>query len=115
MTPHALSAIVRLLERAQSDKPRLVLADRVAQWFLLIVLVVAGYRRLGLAATRPIAAFWIVVAPAGRHLPCALPHWPRRPLTAATAPCTKLGIADPWPRTEGLNQIDTLVLDKPAL
>src|SRR5690606_4043259 len=33
-----LSAIVRLLERAQSEKPRLArLADRVAQYFLLIV------------------------------------------------------------------------------
>jgi len=37
-----LSAIVRLLERAQADKPKLAeLADRVAQWFLLVVLVVA--------------------------------------------------------------------------
>src|SRR5690606_15335414 len=38
-----LSAIVRLLERAQSDKPRLAeLADRVAQWFLLAVLLTAA-------------------------------------------------------------------------
>ncbi|WP_278421549.1 heavy metal translocating P-type ATPase, partial [Stutzerimonas kunmingensis] len=37
-----LSAIVRLLERAQADKPKLAeLADRVAQWFLLVVLLVA--------------------------------------------------------------------------
>src|SRR3546814_795759 len=36
-----LSAIVRLLERAQADKPKLAeLADRVAQWFLLVVLLV---------------------------------------------------------------------------
>src|SRR5690606_6874192 len=35
-----LSAIVRLLERAQSDKPKLAqVADTVAQYFLLIVLL----------------------------------------------------------------------------
>jgi len=37
-----LSAIVRLLERAQSEKPRLAeLADTVAHWFLIGVLLVA--------------------------------------------------------------------------
>ncbi|WMR31037.1 heavy metal translocating P-type ATPase, partial [Metapseudomonas otitidis] len=38
-----LSAIVRLLERAQADKPRLAeLADKVAQWFLIFVLLAAA-------------------------------------------------------------------------
>ncbi|MDE1043618.1 hypothetical protein OS104_25850, partial [Escherichia coli] len=37
-----LSAIVRLLERAQTDKPRLAeLADQVSQWFLLFLLLAA--------------------------------------------------------------------------
>ncbi|RZI73739.1 MAG: heavy metal translocating P-type ATPase, partial [Pseudomonas sp.] len=38
-----LSAVVRLLERAQSEKPPLAqMADRAAQWFLLISLVLAA-------------------------------------------------------------------------
>ena len=44
-----LSAIVRLLDRAQGEKPRLaLLADRIAGWFVAALLVVAaGVFRLG--------------------------------------------------------------------
>ncbi|HCA00409.1 MAG TPA: cbb3-type cytochrome oxidase assembly protein CcoS, partial [Pseudomonas sp.] len=54
-----LSAIVRLLERAQGDKPKLAeLADRVAQWFLLVVLVVASIVGLVWWQIDPQRAFW---------------------------------------------------------
>ena len=80
-----LSAIVRLLERAQSDKPRLaVLADRVAQWFLLIVLVVAVIVGLVWWQLDPSRAFWIVLALLVATCPCALALATPTALTAAT-------------------------------
>src|SRR5690606_25404804 len=69
-----LSAIVRLLERAQSEKPRLArLADRVAQYFLLIVLlavVMVGAAWWWLEGGE--RAFWIIIAMLVAACPCAL-------------------------------------------
>lgn len=109
-----LSAIVRLLERAQSDKPRLaVLADQVAQWFLLIVLLAAAAVGLiwwQLDASR---AFWIVLALLVATCPCALALATPTALTAATGSLHQLGLLLTRGHVlEGLNQIDTLVVDK---
>ncbi len=109
-----LSAIVRLLERAQSDKPRLaVLADRVAQWFLLIVLVVAAVVGLVWWQLDPSRAFWVVLALLVATCPCALALATPTALTAATGSLHKLGLLLTRGHVlEGLKQIDTLVLDK---
>ncbi len=109
-----LSAIVRLLERAQSDKPRLaVLADNVAQWFLLIVLVVAAIVGLVWWQLDPSRAFWIVLSLLVATCPCALALATPTALTAATGSLHKLGMLLTRGHVlEGLNQIDTLVLDK---
>jgi len=109
-----LSAIVRLLERAQSDKPRLaVLADKVAQWFLLIVLLVAAIVGLVWWQIDPSRAFWIVLALLVATCPCALALATPTALTAATGSLHKLGMLLTRGHVlEGLNQIDTLVLDK---
>src|SRR5690606_39409970 len=67
-----LSAIVRLLERAQSEKPRLArLADRVAEYFLLIVLlavVMVGAAWWWLEGGE--RAFWIIIAMLVAACPC---------------------------------------------
>ena len=109
-----LSAIVRLLERAQSDKPRLaLLADKVAQWFLLIVLLVAAIVGLVWWQIDPSRAFWIVLALLVATCPCALALATPTALTAATGSLHKLGMLLTRGHVlEGLNQIDTLVLDK---
>lgn len=109
-----LSAIVRLLERAQSDKPRLAeIADRVAQWFLLIVLVVAaivGVVWWQLDASR---AFWVVLALLVATCPCALALATPTALTTATGTLHKLGMLLTRGHVlEGLEQIDTLIVDK---
>ena len=58
-----LSAIVRLLERAQSLKPRLAeLADTVAQWFLISVLLIAAVVGLIWWQIDSSRAFWIVLS-----------------------------------------------------
>lgn len=109
-----LSAIVRLLERAQNDKPRLaVLADQVAQWFLLIVLAVAAIVGWAWWQIDPSRAFWIVLSLLVATCPCALALATPTTLTAATGSLHKLGLLLTRGHVlEGLNQIDTLVLDK---
>jgi len=109
-----LSAIVRLLERAQADKPKLAeLADRVAQWFLLIVLVVAAIVGLVWWQIDPQRAFWIVLALLVATCPCALSLATPTALTTATGTLHKLGLLLTRGHVlEGLNQIDTVVFDK---
>ncbi|MUT72966.1 heavy metal translocating P-type ATPase [Stutzerimonas frequens] len=109
-----LSAIVRLLERAQADKPKLAeLADRVAQWFLLVVLVVATVVGLVWWQIDPQRAFWIVLALLVATCPCALSLATPTALTTATGTLHKLGLLLTRGHVlEGLNQIDTVVFDK---
>ncbi|WP_212631657.1 heavy metal translocating P-type ATPase [Pseudomonas sp. KB-10] len=109
-----LSAIVRLLERAQSEKPRLAeIADRVSQWFLLFILVsaaVVGFAWWEIDSSR---AFWVVLALLVATCPCALALATPTALTTATGSLHKLGMLLTRGHVlEGLNQIDTLVLDK---
>jgi Cu2+-exporting ATPase len=109
-----LSAIVRLLERAQAEKPRLAeIADRAAQWFLLLSLVsavVIGLVWWQLDASR---AFWIVLAMLVATCPCALSLATPTALTAATGSLHKLGLLLTRGHVlEGLNQIDTVIFDK---
>lgn len=109
-----LSAIVALLERAQSDKPRLAeLADRVAQWFLLIVLLTAAVIGLVWWQIDPQRAFWIVLALLVATCPCALSLATPTALTTATGTLHKLGLLLTRGHVlEGLNHIDTVIFDK---
>ncbi|QGZ30795.1 heavy metal translocating P-type ATPase [Stutzerimonas stutzeri] len=109
-----LSAIVGLLERAQSDKPRLAeLADRVAQWFLLIVLVTAAVVGMVWWQIDPQRAFWIVLALLVATCPCALSLATPTALTTATGTLHRLGLLLTRGHVlEGLNHIDTVVFDK---
>lgn len=109
-----LSAIVRLLERAQSEKPRLAeIADRVSQWFLLFILLAAalvGFIWWEIDSSR---AFWVVLALLVATCPCALALATPTALTTATGSLHKLGMLLTRGHVlEGLNHIDTLVLDK---
>ncbi|RJG09722.1 heavy metal translocating P-type ATPase [Pseudomonas cavernicola] len=109
-----LSAIVRLLERAQADKPRLAeLADRAAQWFLLATLLLAIVIGLLWWQLDPARAFWIVLAMLVATCPCALSLATPTALTAATGTLHKLGLLLTRGHVlEGLNQIDTVIFDK---
>jgi Cu2+-exporting ATPase len=109
-----LSAIVGLLERAQSDKPRLAeLADRVAQWFLLVVLLTAVVVGIVWWQIDPQRAFWIVLALLVATCPCALSLATPTALTTATGTLHKLGLLLTRGHVlEGLNHIDTVIFDK---
>lgn len=109
-----LSAIVRLLERAQSEKPRLAeIADKAAQWFLLFSLIAAVAIGLLWWQLDPSRAFWIVLAMLVATCPCALSLATPTALTAATGTLHKLGLLLTRGHVlEGLNQIDTVIFDK---
>ncbi|WP_342243054.1 heavy metal translocating P-type ATPase [Pseudomonas sp. OTU5201] len=109
-----LSAIVRLLERAQADKPRLAeVADKVAQWFLLIVLAAAAIVGATWWQIAPDRAFWVVLSLLVATCPCALALATPTALTTATGSLHKLGLLLTRGHVlEGLNQIDTVIFDK---
>lgn len=109
-----LSAIVRLLERAQAEKPRLAeIADRAAQWFLLCSLIAAAVIGLLWWELDSSRAFWIVLAMLVATCPCALSLATPTALTAATGTLHKLGLLLTRGHVlEGLNQIDTVIFDK---
>jgi len=109
-----LSAIVRLLERAQAEKPRLAeIADRAAQWFLLVSLILAAVIGIVWWQIDASRAFWIVLAMLVATCPCALSLATPTALTAATGTLHKLGLLLTRGHVlEGLNQIDTVIFDK---
>ncbi|MFV3380647.1 heavy metal translocating P-type ATPase [Pseudomonas sp. NY15354] len=109
-----LSAIVRLLERAQSEKPHLAeIADRASQWFLLFTLVASAAIGLLWWQLDAARAFWIVLAMLVATCPCALSLATPTALTAATGTLHKLGLLVTRGHVlEGLNQVDTVIFDK---
>lgn len=109
-----LSAIVRLLERAQAEKPRLAeIADRAAQWFLLVSLILAAVIGIVWWQLDSSRALWIVLAMLVATCPCALSLATPTALTAATGTLHKLGLLLTRGHVlEGLNQIDTVIFDK---
>jgi Cu2+-exporting ATPase len=89
----ALSSILRLLDRAQTEKPRLAqLADRLAGWFVAAVLVLAAatalyWWRHDITQWLPATIAVLVVT-----CPCALSLATPAALTAATGSLTRLGL-----------------------
>ncbi|KAB2928597.1 MAG: heavy metal translocating P-type ATPase [Dechloromonas sp.] len=68
-----LSAIIDLMERASLEKPRIVeIADRIASYFVLALLVVAVLTALGWYLVDPSRALWITVSVLVVTCPCAL-------------------------------------------
>ncbi|MBZ0106476.1 MAG: cadmium-translocating P-type ATPase [Sulfuricella denitrificans] len=88
-----LSGIVRLLDRAMAEKPALAqLADRVAGWFVLALLLIAAFTGAAWYFIEPARAFWITVAVLVVSCPCALSLATPAALTAATGSLTRLGL-----------------------
>ncbi len=88
-----LSGIVRLLDRALAEKPRLaVVADQVASWFILAVLIIAAGVALAWYYIDPARAFWITVSVLVVTCPCALGLAAPVALTAALGRLTRLGL-----------------------
>jgi len=88
-----LSGIMRLLERAQTEKPRITqLADKTAAWFVLGVLLLAAsvmayWWQAGVSVWLPVTVAVLVVT-----CPCALSLATPTAVTAATSRLTRYGL-----------------------
>jgi Cu2+-exporting ATPase len=88
-----LAAILRLLDRALTDKPRLAaLADRVAGWFVAGVLAAAALVAMVWWQLDPARVLPVTVAVLVVTCPCALGLATPTALTAATGFLTRLGL-----------------------
>ena len=88
-----LAGIVRLMDRAQTEKPRIAqLADRVARWFVTALLVLAAIVALVWYAIDPARALWITIAVLVVTCPCALSLATPVALTAATGTLFRRGM-----------------------
>ncbi|MDS4021427.1 MAG: heavy metal translocating P-type ATPase [Candidatus Competibacter sp.] len=89
-----LSAIVRLLDRAQGEKPRLaLLADRIAGWFVVVLLVVAAVVFSTWWSLSDFdTAFRVTLSVLVVTCPCALSLATPTAIVAATGALTRLGV-----------------------
>ncbi len=109
-----LSSIIRLLDRAQSEKPNLAkFADRSAGWFVLLLLGIA----VAVFATwwfiDPSRAFWVALSVLVITCPCALSLATPAALTVATGNLTEQGVlATRGHALETLAKITHIIFDK---
>lgn len=88
-----LSAIVRLLDRAQTEKPSLARsADRVAGWFVVGLLLVAAVVAWWWWLHDPAHAFAVTLSVLVVTCPCALSLATPAAVTTATGALTRLGV-----------------------
>jgi Cu2+-exporting ATPase len=106
--------IVALMERASVDKPRLaILADRIAQPFLLLVLLAAAGTALYLWQVDQSRALMTAVAVLIVTCPCALSLATPAAMLTVSGKLARTGIlVRKMQALEALTNIDTIVFDK---
>ena len=109
-----VSAIVRLLDRAQAEKPRVArLADRVAGWFVGALLIVATLVALWWSLNAPEHAFAITLSVLVVTCPCALSLATPTAVTAASGALTRMGLLTTRGHAlETLAQVSHVLFDK---
>jgi len=109
-----LSGIVRLLDRAQAEKPRIArLADRVAGWFVIGLLLLAAAVAIWWWLHDPARAFVVTLSVLVVTCPCALSLATPAAVTAATGALTRLGLlATRGHALESLARATRVVFDK---
>lgn len=109
-----LAAIIRLLERAQAEKPELArMAEKVSSRFVPLILLTAAAVFFYWHQYQPNEAFWIALSVLVITCPCAFSLATPTALTAATGLLTSKGVLTTRGHAlETLARIDELILDK---
>lgn len=109
-----LAGIVRLMDRAQADKPGIAqVADRVARWFTASLIAVALATAGAWWWIDPPRALWVMVAVLVVSCPCALSIATPAALAAATGALHRLGVlVTRGHALETLARVTHVVLDK---
>lgn len=109
-----LASIVRLMERAITEKPRLVqLADRVAVWFVAALLLLAAVTGSVWSQIDASRALWIFVSVLVVSCPCALSLATPAALAVATGAFSRKGLlVSRGHAIETLARADHFVFDK---
>ena len=109
-----VSAIVRLLDRAQAEKPRLArLADHVAGWFVGVLLIVATGVAVWWSLNAPEHAFAVTLSVLVVTCPCALSLATPTAVTAASGALTRMGLLTTRGHAlETLARVDHVLFDK---
>ncbi|SFR40851.1 Cu2+-exporting ATPase [Marinobacter gudaonensis] len=109
-----LSGILRILDRVQSEKPRIArMADRMAGKFVGRVLILAPVVWIGWWWAGADNAFDITLSVLVVTCPCALSLATPTAITSATVRLRRLGFLPTRGHTlESMNSIDTVVFDK---
>lgn len=88
-----LAAIQRLMERAAAEKPKVVqAADRIAGWFVAVLLVIAAGTLGWWLLNDPHRALWVFVSVLVVSCPCALSLATPAALTVATGSMSRHGV-----------------------
>jgi Cu2+-exporting ATPase len=109
-----LASIVRLMERAITEKPRVVqLADRVAAWFVAALLLLALATGIVWSQVDASRALWVFVSVLVVSCPCALSLATPAALAVATGAFSRLGLlVSRGHAIETLARADHFVFDK---
>ena len=109
-----LAAIVRLMERAITEKPRVVqLADRVAAGFVAALLLLALATGIVWSQIDPSRALWVFVSVLVVSCPCALSLATPAALAVATGAFSRLGLlVSRGHAIETLARADHFIFDK---
>jgi len=109
-----LSQLIRLSEQSQAHKPKLAkFSDKVAQYFVAIILITAIGTALYWQQHLPEQAFWITLSVLVATCPCALSLATPTALTCATTRLNREGIMIKSAHVmETMPKVDTFAFDK---
>ena len=99
-----LAALQRSVEQAQTEKPQLAkLADRVASWFVALILIVTSATAVVWSQLAPEQALWVTLSVLVISCPCALALATPAALTSAASALRAHGVI-----VRGENALDSL-------
>lgn len=109
-----LSQLIRLSEQSQAHKPKLArFSDKVAQYFVAVILITAIGTAVYWQQHLPEEAFWITLSVLVATCPCALSLATPTALTCATTRLNRAGIMIKSAHVmETMPKIDTFAFDK---